>query len=193
MNYKNYNDYELIYMVREKDDYSEDILLKKYLPVIKSISSEYYLKYKNYCCEYDDFLQEAIIAFQSAISNYNESKDVLFYSFAIMCVRRRLITFCRNISSESKNVSYNELVDIDNNMVEDYSANINIIIDNKELEEMLSKCILELDIECSCILELKLNGFSYREISQLLDIPPSTVEYRTRKIRKKIINLMNKR
>ena len=71
MNYKNYNDYELIYMVREKDDYSEDILLKKYLPVIKSISSEYYLKYKNYCCEYDDFLQEAMIGFQKALVSYD--------------------------------------------------------------------------------------------------------------------------
>ena len=35
MDYKDYNDYELIYMVRENDDSSYDILFQKYIPIIK--------------------------------------------------------------------------------------------------------------------------------------------------------------
>ena len=45
MNYKKYNDYELIYMIRENDNDSYDILYNKYLPVMKSIAFNYYNKY----------------------------------------------------------------------------------------------------------------------------------------------------
>ena len=47
MNYKSFNDYELIYMIRESDESSRNILYEKYMPVISSISSDYYLKYKD--------------------------------------------------------------------------------------------------------------------------------------------------
>jgi len=39
MNYKKINDYELLYMVRENDDYSKDLLYEKYLPIIKSLAN----------------------------------------------------------------------------------------------------------------------------------------------------------
>ena len=47
MKYKNYNDYELIYMVKENDDFSYDALYKKYMPIIKSIAYDFYIKYKS--------------------------------------------------------------------------------------------------------------------------------------------------
>ena len=40
------------------------------------------------------------------------------------------------------------------------------------------------DLSYSSILELRYNGFSYREISQLLDLPISTIDGRLYKIRK---------
>ena len=46
----------------------------------------------------------------------------------------------------------------------------------------------ELDLIDSSILELKINGFSKHEISKLLDITYKAVDYRIRKIRKKICN-----
>ena len=55
MDYKKYNDYELIYMVHENDEVSTNLLLKKYYPIIFKLSHEYYNKY--YCSGYelDDF------------------------------------------------------------------------------------------------------------------------------------------
>ena len=46
MNYKQ-NDYELIYMVRENDEVSQDLLYEKYLPIIKNLASEFYQKYNS--------------------------------------------------------------------------------------------------------------------------------------------------
>ena len=56
------------------------------------------------------------------------------------------------------------------------------MLKTKRIIEIINK----LPIEYSSVLELKMNGFNYREISTLLDIPSSTVEYRIRRIRKEI-------
>ena len=99
MNYKKYNDYELIYMVHEEDEWSRKILYQKYNPVICSIANEIYGRFNQYGYDYEDFVQEAYIAFQGALSSYNEEKNTLFYSFVVLCIRRRLLSFCRKITS----------------------------------------------------------------------------------------------
>ena len=48
MNYKNYNDYELISMVRENDEFSYYSLFEKYKPIVKNISKEFYDRYSDY-------------------------------------------------------------------------------------------------------------------------------------------------
>ena len=40
MDYKNINDYEVLYRIEEKDDYAEDIMYKKYFPIIRGIASK---------------------------------------------------------------------------------------------------------------------------------------------------------
>ena len=72
MNYKNYNDYELIYMVRE-NDVPFDLLFEKYMPILRKLSSVYYMRYSSYGYDYEDFLQEACIAFQRAINKYDDN------------------------------------------------------------------------------------------------------------------------
>ena len=52
MDYKKYNDYELVYMVRENDDISQDILFKKYDPILRKIAGEYHSKFKSNGYEY---------------------------------------------------------------------------------------------------------------------------------------------
>ena len=80
MNYKKYNDYELIYNVRENDDNSYNDLFNKYIPIMKRLAYNYYNKYSNYGYDLEDFQQEAFIAFHSAVNNFSESKNILFYT-----------------------------------------------------------------------------------------------------------------
>ena len=179
MDYKNYNDYELVYMVRENDDDSKDILLKKYNPVIISIAQEFYERYKNYGYEYDDFYQEAMISFQKAIITYNDNKDSILYTFVNVCIRRNLQSFCRNISSNRKSF-LSSCVDIDDYDISDIKSNLNDNFDYLELAKICNKVIFELPSDVSAILELKLNGFTFNEIATLLDIPRSTAEFKSR-------------
>ena len=181
MNYKQYNDYELIYMVRENDESVNDLLLEKYTPIVRKLVSNYYEKFKNYGFDYDDFYQEAMIAFYRAVSTYDETKNCLFYTYAILCVNRSLMSFSRDISTTKRNGLVFEFVDLDDCQISDLRSDINLISDFGELESLIKKTIFELPFECSVVLELKLNGFKYKEIGELLELPRSTAEFRCRK------------
>ncbi len=192
MNYKQYNDYELIYKIRENDDDSREVMFEKYQPIIRNIANMYYQKYKQYGCEFDDFYQEAMIGFYKALSSYDENMDSLFYTYSVCCIHRKLSGYCRDISSAKKNISSEYFVDIDECSVEDPSSNTETIIKGKNIDLEVKKFLYELPIETSSIMELKWNGFTYREIATLLDIPVSSVEFKSRKARKDIRKALHK-
>ena len=56
MDYKNINDYELIYMIRENDS-DKNIVFNKYKPLVESIAKECYKK-TNKSIDLDDLIQE---------------------------------------------------------------------------------------------------------------------------------------
>ena len=105
MNYKNYNDYELISMVRENDEFSYYSLFEKYKPIVKNISKEFYDRYSDYGYDYDDFIQEGYVGFQNALNKYDSSKGALFYTFVELCIRRRLLSFTKNITLPKRKIS----------------------------------------------------------------------------------------
>lgn len=181
MNYKSLNDYELIYMIRESDESSRNILYEKYMPVISSISSDYYLKYKDFGSDYDDFLQEAMIGFQKALVSYDENRDNLFYTFVIVCIHRRLLSFCRAFMNK-KNKSNILNVSIDDISCIDERANLDSILTEREMEKELKTVIFDLAWEEGLIFELRMNGFHYVEIGELLDISPRRVGVVSRQI-----------
>lgn len=190
MKYKNYNDYELIYMVRENDNFCYDELFNKYQPVIKSIAYDFYTKYKNYGYDLDDFNQEANLAFHKSVNGFDESKNILFYTFCTLCIRRTLMSFCRRISNNKKNISVTNLLSIDEydmfgfSNVDDYNRySINA--------EIVKKTMLDLNFEDSCIFELVYNGFSYYEISLLLDLSVRHIQFKSRKNKEKFSKNMN--
>ena len=188
MNYKDYNDYELIYMVRENDDAYKDLLFKKYNPVISNIVGKFYNNYSKYGYEYEDFYQEAMIAFDRAVVSYNEDKNTLFYTYLSVCIKRYLLSFVRNISSKRKNFSFDSSISIDEVDIIDTKSDINTILEDSDIQSICKNLIYDfsLEIEETAMLELRLNGFTYREMAKLLDLPNSSIEFRFRRIKKKL-------
>lgn len=182
MNYKKYNDYELIYNVRENDDNSYNDLFNKYIPIMKRLAYNYYNKYSNYGYDLEDFQQEAFIAFHSAVNNFSESKNILFYTFVTLCINRSLLSFCKKISCEMKNISNKYLINIDDNNIVG-NSNIDDYCDYSDIKTLFNRVYLELNFEDSCIFELRYNGFSYKEISELLDLSLRRVQFKVRKVR----------
>lgn len=181
--YKKYNDYELIYQVRENDEFCSDVILKKYEPILHSIVNEYYYNFSKYGLEKEDFYQEALLAFFRALSSYNDNINCSFYSFVIICIRRKLISLCKSISNSNKNISNDYLEDITIYDICDSKANISDKVNFEEIELIIKRTMYSFPIENSSIFELKYNNFSYKEISLLLDVPIRTVEYKYRKMK----------
>lgn len=190
MDYKSINDYEILYLVKEKDDGAYDLLFQKYLPIIKSIASRYSVFAKNRGADFEDLLQEGYLGLNNAISSYRDDCNSLFYSYASLCIERQISVFCRGISSKKHEVLSMAAREVD------YSIDMVIASDQfspeKELSDLLlydffSQYSYSLQLENSCILELRFNGFSYKEISQLLDLSVTTIDGRLCKMRKTML------
>ena len=71
------NDYELLYLISEMNDYAFEILCMKYAPMIKrrfkdlGISQRYY----------DDFFQEGLIMLNKAVKTYKVTSIKSFNNF----------------------------------------------------------------------------------------------------------------
>ena len=66
-----------------------------------------------------------------------ESKDALFYTFVVLCVKRGLLTFCRKFQADKSNCNYDNFVEYDDLFLEDYSCDV-------EREVMFSEIIKEI-------------------------------------------------
>ncbi len=186
MSYKNYNDYELIYMVRENDEGSYNILFRKYLPIIRKIAFDNYKCYSTYGYDIDDFIQEGYLGFQQALRSFDENKNILFYTFVSLCIQRKMISFCKKISNEKKNISNNNTVDIDEVSIVDN----NILMDDYFTKRDIIRCIWDViytfPFEYTCVFELRMNQFQYIEIEKLLGVSVRRAEFMVHRIQKKI-------
>ena len=186
MNYKNYNDYELISMVRENDEFSYYSLFEKYKPIVKNISKEFYDRYSDYGYDYDDFIQEGYVGFQNALNKYDSSKGVLFYTFVELCIRRRLLSFTKNITLPKRNISNKYFVSLDDLDVRDNSVSLNDELDYEDTMNIIKDVLYSLDLKYTAPFELKMNNFSLKEISILLEVSINSVSYRVNLVRDEI-------
>ncbi len=188
MNYKNINDYELIYLVKENNEESLKILLSKYESILYNVSLKYYRKFKYIGLSLDDLLQESKIAFIKSLNNFNDDQS-LFYSYVILCIDRHLISYCRSYNT-LKNYPLN--FSLSDEVLETATSYNSLNLDNILMDnELFFECKNSLNFNQSIVFELKFNGFTYKEISLLLDIPKTTVDGRISLIRKKLRNNLN--
>lgn len=199
MSYDEVNDYELLSIVADNEDATE-ILFKKYRPLIVGIARKFYSSIKNNGCDFNDFVQEAMIAFSMAINTFDEKKDALFFTYAKTCIERRLSTLLRTFN-RAKNQLLNESYSVDlladdakslENLLEDNNSNPeNRIIENENINEIIKKIEKSLtDLECE-VFELKISGFNYKEIAEILDKDSKAIDNAIRRIRIKAKNYMN--
>lgn len=183
-----YNDYELVSMVCEKNEDAFDILLKKYEPLIYRISSFYAKKYQFLKLEFEDFVQEGRVAIYSAAEKFNHEKNVLFYTYAITSIHSKMKNLIRNACTY-KNMALSlatEMDDLDFIFKEENRD----LISELFFQDLLIIFKNSLTFEEAQIFELRLHSFSYQEISELLELKQHKVIYLMAGIRKKFKNCL---
>ena len=150
----------------------------------------------------DELIQEGTLGLLSAVDSFSERKNCIFYTYAILLIKREMLKYMKKCSCSkhliltlSKSIS--EVV-FDNELyLEDTIYNNKDLVEEKVLsnyyEELLYYFKYELSYKESSIYELRINNFSNKEISILLDLSYKTVDNNWRLIRKKLLDYIQQR
>jgi RNA polymerase sigma factor (sigma-70 family) len=102
-----YNDYELIYLIRMNIDEAKDILFWKYSFLIKS--RIYRLGVPKIF--WDDYYQEGCLTLHRAIKIFDENSMMTFTNFFEMLLKRRISALLRKDLKEFKNEVFDDFDD----------------------------------------------------------------------------------
>lgn len=204
MDYKNYNDYEILSYIAESNEEAMDVMFEKYQPLIQTTANRMFYYCKNTGLEFNDLIQEGMLGLNLAIRTFENNKDTSFYTYAKMCIERKMITLIvsstrlkHKILNESISIESSDEYDedyINQKCLEDNSFNPeNILLDSENKEELLNRAkdILT-DFEFQ-VFELKRHGFNYREISEILAKEAKAIDNALQRIRIKIKEILDKR
>lgn len=184
-----YNDYELVSLAQENNDDAIDLLHKKYKKLIYNKSKKTYYCLRNRGLELSDVIQEAMIGFEEAIRGYNQDDNALFYTFAMLCVDRQLKSLVLK-HNRDKHKFLNEAITLDNdddlyNMLSNDITPETEFFSKEEANDMYNKlkdCLTEFE---ELVFELKIQGCSYKEISEILDVDSKDIYNAVSRIRVK--------
>ncbi|NLT19290.1 MAG: RNA polymerase sigma-H factor [Firmicutes bacterium ADurb.Bin080] len=180
----------LVKKAKQKDEASIVKLLRKYDPAIKKVSMYFFTKFKNIPLSFDDFKQDATIAFLKAVSTYNEEKNKSLLYFANTCMMNKLTSLVRSERKKDNIISLDETI-------EDNSSSKVIpcspVTSQEEYEKLAwirnfrDTINNILSTEQKGVWELYLQGFSYEEIAEKTGLTKKKVDNTILACKKKII------
>lgn len=193
-----YNDYELVSLAQENNEEAINILHEKYKNIIYNKSKKIFRCLNKKGLELNDVIQEATIGFEEAIMGYNQDDNALFFTFANVCIDRQLKTLIikqgrdkYKILNEALTLDYDEDGSF-HNLISDEITPETEFFNREETNELYNKIIENLTELETCVFELKVQGFNYKEISNILDMDNKDIYNTVSRIRIKINKILNK-
>lgn len=172
-----------------------EYIIKKYKNFVRSKAGKYFL----IGGEKEDLFQEGMIGLYKAIRDYRVEKMVSFISFVDLCVNRQIISAVKG-STRKKHIPLNFYTSLDRPVYEDENSTRLLDIlpgissadpaglligkeEKEEFEEKLKRLLSELERN---VLTLYLEGLSYVEMSEELDIHIKTIDNALMRVKRKI-------
>ncbi len=202
--YEKVTDEQLIRRLREGEAAITDYIINKYKYLVKTKAAEMYLLGG----ERDDLIQEGMIGLFKAMRDYDLTQETSFYSFAELCISRQLYTAIKN-SQRQKHIPLNTYISLYDND-ENYEAAGGHkplpLIDTIQTEKVSNPEELFLDKEFfmvvreelekslsaleSKVLKLHLQGENYRQVAELLDKSPKSIDNALQRIKQKVFDIL---
>ena len=191
--YNDYNDYELLNLIAENSEDANNILFKKYEPLITSTAKRIMKYLDGTGIELNDVIQEGMIGLNNAVKTFAEAKDTLFFTYAKTCIKRKMIDLIV-ASNRQKNQALNNYISFDREgeidlsyLAKDINSNPeNMLIkaeNESEIMDFANKEFSTIELE---VFKLRINGFNYKEISEILDITTKQVDNSLQRIKNKL-------
>lgn len=201
---KNYNDYEddgeLLYLLSDNNDETQEVIYNKYKPVISFYANKYSTYVEGKGIDYNDLYQEGLIGLINAINGFKEQKDIKFSTFAFLCIKRKILTAVKNVNrkkhsilNESYSLDYKQDDDIRSfdNMLSSNNGGLEDVLVSKEQNEYFNNRLNSdlTDFE-RMVYDLRINNFTYDEIARTLGKTQKSVERTLDRIRIKIKSIL---
>lgn len=188
------NDY--ILLAQKGNEESIENIIKYFQQII----SKYNFKFFLIGGDRDDLMQEGIIGLMKAIKSFNPDKNTSFNTFASLCIRRQILTAIKNANSSKYILLNNSIYRQKEISIEDISTYTKPSLKFYSPEDILlgkelSKYLLSYLKSNLSKLESKVfiymsKGFTYIEISNILNMAPKKIDNVIQRIKKKILNYL---
>ncbi len=148
--FDNYNDYELLYLIREGSEFALNYLFKKYDVLIYKVAFKFYPNDD----KFEDLLQEGRMVLYRCINKFDFNKGTSFYSFFNVCLKRYYIKLmnedyysnsyvCKDLGylPDSQNIGYSKIFILSQKLkdTEYYDMFVECLIENMSLSDYAKK------------------------------------------------------
>ncbi len=192
MDYAILDDQDLLKLVSAGDSDAEATLAERYLRLVRICARPLFLAGG----DSEDLIQEGTFGLVSAIRRFDPNDGASFKTFAEHCIRMRLLSAIRS-ASRLKHFPLNDGISLEQ-LSEDSSADFSALPESfrtdpeelilakesrEELYAAFSRCLSRFEIK---VLDLYLEGLSYREIADRLCRSAKSIDNAVQRIRHKL-------
>ena len=174
---------ELLKLAKNGDEKATDELMSSYKFLVTIISRKYFL----IGGEREDLVQEGMIGLYRAIRNFSEEKGT-FKAFAKVCIENQIVEAIRKTGRQKSSI-LNGSISLENGGIENLLPTENVeeyLIEKENKEERFRKINKLLTSLEKKVLDEYLEGFSYLQIAQNLNISPKLVDNAISRIKIKL-------
>ena len=191
-------DLQLVIRARNGDGTALDLLIRRYTGFVRLKASSYFLAGG----DSEDLIQEGLIGLYKAVRDFRSDKETSFRSFAELCITRQIITAIKT-ATRFKHAPLNTYVSFSQTpagqesegdctlgdalpgpLVDEPSI---CVISTEELQSLvfcLGTGLSKLEADA---LRLYLEGCSYEEMAQELEVDTKTIDNALQRVKRKIL------
>ncbi len=190
--YETMTDEELHARLTAGDLLAEEELIRRYYRIMQGLARPFFLTGG----DRDDLMQEGMLGLLSAIRSFDAGANTSFKTFAVLCIRRRLISVLRKAAG-TQNVSLDDCLSLESSLFDESSSRKDdlrspeeLIIDREEAEKRYRKLLQVLSAFERTVLRCFLKGMSYREIAEFTGKSEKAADNAIQRIRRKFKQLL---
>ena len=197
-------DLQLVLRARNGDTKAMDTLIRRYTGFVRLKSSSYFLAGG----DSEDLIQEGLIGLYKAVRDFRSDKETSFRSFAELCITRQIITAIKT-ATRFKHSPLNTYVSFSQTpagqesegdctlgdalpgpSVDEPSI---MVISTEELQSLVFCLGTGLSQLESDALRLYLEGSSYEEMAERLEVDTKTIDNALQRVKRKILQHQDSR
>lgn len=199
--YSTYTDEELILRLRDGEEAIMDYILDKYKNLVRKYARNMYIL----GAEEQDLIQEGMIGLFRAIKDYDSGRDASFYTFADLCVSRKMYNAIE-ASKREKHTPLNDYIsfysdsDGENNegktmlldllSADETSNPEKLFIDRENVERIERLVVQELSDFEKQVFDLYITGMKYGQIAKVLGRDEKSADNALQRIKSKLKKAM---